>query len=294
MNTIYTQHLANFLQQQQQQNRSPHTLAAYERDIQILLKWLPENREPTRTDYTQAFKSLSQQGNSEATMARKLSAWRQFVAYLVQQGCLKNNALTGLKAPKLPQRLPRAIEREPLNAMLDNSDSDDMFSARDVAMVELLYGCGLRLSELVGLNVDDIFLDEDWVNVLGKGRKQRRVPLTTQSIDSLKTYLPQRFAAPQETALFTGQHGKRLGARQVAKRLEKWAEQQGSAQHISPHMLRHSYASHLLQASRDLRAVQDLLGHEQLSTTQIYTKLDFDHLAQVYDETHPRARRKKG
>lgn len=292
MKTLFTQALPTFLLKQQQLNRSFHTIKAYERDIQALIAALPNDATPTRATFTHAMRQMSQQGNSAATLARKLSTWRQFVIHLVQQGCLKTNPLDGLKAPKLPQRLPRAVEREPLNQMLDNSNNDDMFSARDLAMFELLYGSGLRLTELVSLNLSDIHLSEGWVNVWGKGRKQRRVPLTATSISSLKNYLVQRMAQPDETALFTGQSGKRLGGRQVAKRLSAWAKQQNSTQHISPHMLRHSYASHLLQASRDLRAVQDLLGHEQLSTTQIYTKLDFDHLAQVYDDAHPRAKRK--
>ena len=159
-------------------------------------------------------------------------------------------------------------------------------------MVELFYGSGLRLSELAALNKQHIFLDEGWVDVMGKGRKQRRIPLTSQSIVAIQHYLTMRVATPDETALFTTQNGHRIGVRQIAKRLDFWAKKQGFAQKITPHMLRHSYASHLLQASRDLRAVQDLLGHEQLSTTQIYTQLDLTHLAQVYDEAHPRAKRK--
>lgn len=286
--------LPEFLQQQQQLNRSAHTINAYRRDLLLLAKWLPEHREPTHLDFQAALKKCSQQGNSEATLARKCSAWRQYSAFLFQQGCLKTDAAARLKAPKLPKRLPRAVDAEPLNLLLDQKPNIvNELTIRDQAIIELFYGSGLRLSELASLNLHQVFLDEGWVEVMGKGRKQRRVPLTLQSIQSLRQYLSLRVAKPEETALFTTQNGTRIGVRQIAKRLDSWAKKHGFQQTLTPHMLRHSFASHLLQASRDLRAVQDLLGHEQLSTTQIYTQLDLNHLTQVYDETHPRAKRKK-
>ncbi|WP_339895125.1 tyrosine-type recombinase/integrase, partial [Neisseria gonorrhoeae] len=162
---------------------------------------------------------------------------------------------------------------------------------RDHALFELMYGSGLRVSEIHGLNADDVYLDEAWVHVTGKGRKQRQVPLTGKSVEALKNYLPLRQTASDGKALFTGRNGTRLSQRQIQKRLESWAAQYGDGRHVSPHMMRHSYAGHLLQASRDIRAVQELLGHSSLSTTQIYTKLDFDHIARLYDEAHPRAKR---
>ena len=156
-----------------------------------------------------------------------------------------------------------------------------------------MYGSGLRLSEIHGLDTGDVWLDEGWVRVTGKGRKQRQVPLTGKSVEALKNYLPLRQTASDGKALFTGRNGTRLSQRQIQKRLESWAAQNGDGRHISPHMMRHSYASHLLQSSRDIRAVQELLGHSSLSTTQIYTKLDFDHIARLYDEAHPRAKRQE-
>ncbi len=156
-----------------------------------------------------------------------------------------------------------------------------------------MYGSGLRLSEIQGLNLNSIVLDEGWVSVNGKGGKQRQVPLVAKSIAALRDYLAVRIAKEGEQALFTNKNGGRLGQRQIQKRLQAWAVRVGSASHISPHMMRHSYATHLLQASGDIRAVQELLGHSNLSATQVYTKLDFDHLARVYDEAHPRAKRKK-
>ena len=286
--------LAPYLTEQRQRNRSPHTLIAYERELRELANLLPATAQPARRDFQAAFRQLSQRGLHPASLARALSAWRQYCDYLVRQGSLKTNPVQDIKAPKKPQRLPRAIERDTLNALLDQpAESDDTLALRDQAIAELLYGSGLRLAELAGLNLADVYLDAGWLNVHGKGNKQRQVPLTQSSAALLRQWLAQRPAQPHETALFTTQRGTRLGSRQIAKRLDNWAQQHGSPQHISPHMLRHSFAGHLLQASRDIRAVQDLLGHASLSSTQIYTKLDFDHLAAVYDETHPRARRGK-
>lgn len=286
--------LAPYLTEQSQRNRSPHTLIAYERELRELANLLPATAQPARRDFQAAFRQLSQRGLHPASLARALSAWRQYCDYLVRQGSLKTNPVQDIKAPKKPQRLPRAIESDTLNALLDQPvEPDDTLALRDQAIAELLYGSGLRLAELAGLNLTDVYLDAGWLNVRGKGNKQRQVPLTQSSAALLRQWLAQRHAQPHETALFTTQRGTRLGSRQIAKRLDNWAQQHGSPQHISPHMLRHSFAGHLLQASRDIRAVQDLLGHASLSSTQIYTKLDFDHLAAVYDETHPRARRGK-
>jgi len=286
--------LAPYLTEQRQRNRSPHTLIAYERELRELANLLPATAQPARRDFQAAFRQLSQRGLHPASLARALSAWRQYCDYLVRQGSLKTNPVRDIKPPKKPQRLPRAIERDTLNALLDQpAEPDDTLALRDQAIAELLYGSGLRLAELAGLNLADVYLDAGWLNVRGKGNKQRQVPLTQSSAALLRQWLAQRPAQPHETALFTTQRGTRLGSRQIAKRLDNWAQQHGSPQHISPHMLRHSFAGHLLQASRDIRAVQDLLGHASLSSTQIYTKLDFDHLATVYDETHPRARRGK-
>ena len=286
--------LAPYLTEQRQRNRSPHTLIAYERELRELANLLPATAQPARRDFQAAFRQLSQRGLHPASLARALSAWRQYCDYLVRQGSLKTNPVQDIKALKKPQRLPRAIERDTLNALLDQpAEPDDTLALRDQAIAELLYGSGLRLAELASLNLNDVYLDAGWLNVRGKGNKQRQVPLTQNSAALLRQWLAQRPAQPHETALFTTQRGTRLGSRQIAKRLDNWAQQHGSPQHISPHMLRHSFAGHLLQASRDIRAVQDLLGHASLSSTQIYTKLDFDHLAAVYDETHPRARRGK-
>ena len=290
--------LDGYLKMLGQQGKSAHTLSAYGRDLTELVRLLTEGssetaQDLTRRDFVAALKRLSQQGLSERTLARKLSAWRQYCGWLVQSGMMDNDPTFNLKAPRLPERLPKALPQEELNHMLDSAPADDGLAVRDHALFELMYGSGLRLSEIHGLDLGDVLLDEGWVSVTGKGRKERQVPLSGKSIEALRAYLSERVAADGETALFTGKNGTRLGQRQIQKRLQAWAVHQGSGQHISPHMMRHSYASHLLQSSRDIRAVQELLGHSNLSTTQIYTKLDFDHLAKVYDEGHPRAKRKK-
>ena len=290
--------LDGYLKMLGQQGKSAHTLSAYGRDLTELVRLLTEGSSETaqdlkRRDFVTALKRLSQQGLSERTLARKLSAWRQYCGWLVQSGMMDNDPTFNLKAPRLPERLPKALPQEELNHMLDSAPVDDSLAVRDHALFELMYGSGLRLSEIHGLDLGDVLLDEGWVSVTGKGRKERQVPLSGKSVEALRAYLSERVAADGETALFTGKNGTRLGQRQIQKRLQAWAVRQGSGQHISPHMMRHSYASHLLQSSRDIRAVQELLGHSNLSTTQIYTKLDFDHLAKVYDEGHPRAKRKK-
>ena len=290
--------LDGYLKMLGQQGKSAHTLSAYGRDLTELVRLLTEGssetaQDLTRRDFVAALKRLSQQGLSERTLARKLSAWRQYCGWLVQSGMMDNDPTFNLKAPHLPERLPKALPQEELNHMLDSAPVDDSLAVRDHALFELMYGSGLRLSEIHGLDLGDVLLDEGWVSVTGKGRKERQVPLSGKSVEALRAYLSERVAADGETALFTGKNGTRLGQRQIQKRLQAWAVRQGSGQHISPHMMRHSYASHLLQSSRDIRAVQELLGHSNLSTTQIYTKLDFDHLAKVYDEGHPRAKRKK-
>ena len=290
--------LDGYLKMLGQQSKSAHTLSAYGRDLTELVRLLTEGSSETaqdlkRHDFVAALKRLSQQGLSERTLARKLSAWRQYCGWLVQSGMMDNDPTFNLKAPRLPKRLPKALPQEELNHMLDSAPVDDSLAVRDHALFELMYGSGLRLSEIHGLDLGDVLLDEGWVSVTGKGRKERQVPLSGKSVKALRAYLSERVAADGETALFTGKNGTRLGQRQIQKRLQAWAVRQGSGQHISPHMMRHSYASHLLQSSRDIRAVQELLGHSNLSTTQIYTKLDFDHLAKVYDEGHPRAKRKK-
>lgn len=296
-------YLDAYLENIVREGKSEHTVAAYRRDLEelfALLAQMPSEAEGgvpqdlSRRDFTAALRRLSQRGLNARTLARKLSSWRQYCVWLVKRGLMHADPTADIKPPKQPERIPKALPQECLNQMLDLPvDDSDTLALRDHALFELMYGSGLRLSEIHGLDTGDVWLDEGWVRVTGKGRKQRQVPLTGKSVEALKNYLPLRQTASDGKALFTGRNGTRLSQRQIQKRLESWAAQNGDGRHISPHMMRHSYASHLLQSSRDIRAVQELLGHSSLSTTQIYTKLDFDHIARLYDEAHPRAKRQE-
>lgn len=296
-------YLDAYLENIVREGKSEHTVAAYRRDLEelfALLAQMPSEAEGgvpqdlSRRDFTAALRRLSQRGLNARTLARKLSSWRQYCVWLVKRGLMHADPTADIKPPKQPERIPKALPQECLNQMLDLPvDDGDALALRDHALFELMYGSGLRLSEIHDLDTGDVWLDEGWVRVTGKGRKQRQVPLTGKSVEALKNYLSLRQTASDGKALFTGRNGTRLSQRQIQKRLESWAAQNGDGRHISPHMMRHSYASHLLQSSRDIRAVQELLGHSSLSTTQIYTKLDFDHIARLYDEAHPRAKRQE-
>lgn len=246
-------------------------------------------------------------GRSGRGIALILSGWRGFYTWLGREGLVPANPVTGVRAPKSPRPLPKALSVDDsvqLAAFRDAS-ADPWTEARDVAMVELLYGCGLRVGELVGLDIAASAIARGWVDaqageaqVLGKGSKRRGVPVGTKALEALAVWMdlrsqqPARVAAGEDAALFLGSRGKRISAQAVWKVLRQRSLRAGLAMPVHPHMLRHSFASHVLQSSGDLRAVQELLGHAQISTTQVYTRLDFQHLAQAYDAAHPRARRK--
>jgi integrase/recombinase XerC len=202
----------------------------------------------------------------------------------------------GIRAPKAARPLPKALSVEAAQRLLDSQENDNPYLLRDQAMFELLYSSGLRLGELIALNVDDGRLDlaQGEVTVTGKGSKTRTVPIGAKARDALKAWIQTRseIAVPGERALFVGSRGKRVAPSLVGARLKAWARRRGLSEHVHPHMLRHSFATHLLQSSQDLRAVQELLGHASISTTQVYTHLDFQALAKVYDAAHPRAKKK--
>ncbi|MDO5687442.1 MAG: tyrosine-type recombinase/integrase [Neisseria sp.] len=285
----------DFFTRLRQSGMSEHTQLAYRHDMEQLsdlIKDLPEEN-ITRNTFVYALKRLSAQGLHPRSMARKLSVWRRYVADLIEKGCLNDNPLAGLKAPKAPSRLPKAVDAEKLNRIFDApEEADNVYTRRDAAVFELLYGSGLRVAEAVALDLHHIDWEEGLVHVSGKGGKERVVPLGRQSVAALQAYLPLRVALAGENALFTNRFGTRITDRRLRQCLNDWTLRHGADRHLSPHMLRHSFAGHVLQSSRNIRAVQELLGHSRLSTTQIYTKLDFDHLAQVYDEAHPRAKKK--
>ena len=275
-----------------QSGRSQLTIKAYLRDVAELER-LSHGRAAdgiTRQDVARGLATLHARGLSPRSLARMLSGWRVFCDWQIELGRCQANPCLGLHAPKQGKRLPRTLPVDNISALLDALPEDGNLALRDKAMFELLYASGLRLAELSALDLPDIDLEQELVTVRhGKGDKMRIVPLGRLAADALRAWLAVRPA--RSDAVFTTAAGSRLGARQVEKRLAQCGEHLGADRHLHPHMLRHSFASHLLQSSGDLRAVQELLGHANLSTTQIYTSLDFQHLARVYDAAHPRAKK---
>ena len=275
---------------------SPHTLSNYRRDI-LRLAELAGDVPPARLqpkDLRLFLARLHAGGLSGRSIARSLSAWRGFFRFCQVSGRQTHNPTEGLRAPKSSKRLPTALSPDQAAVLLDASPGDaDWQQVRDHAMFELFYSSGLRLAELIGLTLDRLQLDSALLEVLGKGRKRRVVPVGRQALSALQAWLAIRamHAAADCVEVFVSSRGRQLHPRTVETRLDRWAAAQGLAIPVHPHMLRHSFASHLLQSSGDLRAVQELLGHASLATTQIYTHLDYQHLAQVYDQAHPRARR---
>ena len=292
----YLQHLAA------ERRLSPHTIAACQRDLANLTR-LTANRplaELTVTDIRGAIVKLRAQNLSAASVARQLSSWRGFYVFACRRLGFAGNPCLGLRPPKTAKALPDILSPDTCSQLLDRApDPEDALATRDRAMFELFYSSGLRLAELTGLDLDDVNLQAGEAQVTGKGRKTRIVPVGQSALDALSAWLPQRQqllagsdAHAGTTALFIGRHGSRLSPRSVQLRLDRWARRTGLGQHVHPHMLRHAFATHVLQSSGDLRAVQEMLGHASISTTQVYTHLDWQHLAKVYDQAHPRARKK--
>ena len=291
-----TDYIPAFLEHMRLNGKAALTIAAYQQDLFCLkdiLQSAPQKNTIQREHILFVLKTLSAQNRHAKSLARYLSSWRQFFSYLIEQKVLDSNPCLGIKPPKAPKHLPKALSMEKTGVLLDNVAEEDTLDIRDKAIFELMYSSGLRLSELSGLNLNDINLDEGFVQVLGKGNKQRVVPVGQAAIEAITRYLTVRVASDEQPAVFTSKNGARLSNRQIQNRLNRWSIRAETDRHITPHMLRHSFASHMLQESGDLRAVQELLGHSNLSTTQIYTSLDFAHLAEVYDKAHPRAKRKK-
>jgi integrase/recombinase XerC len=285
----YLEHLAN------ERRLSAHTVANYARDIGALLA-LAGGAPLKRVDTQHIRRHVAQlhaRGLDGRSLARMLSAWRGFFNFLARDHGYTHNPCAGVRAPRAAKRLPHALSPDEAGRLME-IDARDPLALRDKAIVELLYSSGLRLSELTGLGQDDVSVRDATVRVTGKGAKTRVVPVGRFALAALQAWLPlrNRIARPGETALFVGRDGSALGPRAVQVRLKHWARRLGLADTVHPHALRHSFASHLLQSSGDLRAVQEMLGHASISTTQVYTHLDFQHLAKVYDAAHPRARKK--
>ena len=285
-----------------QRRLSPHTLANYSRALGVLfeLKEKTALRDLEAAQIRRFVARLHAAGLSGRTLALTLSAWRGLYGWLARHRSFPANPAQGMRAPKSPRHLPKALSVEQaqqlLGAPTPQVGKPVPSALRDRAMFELLYSSGLRLGELVALDAEDgrLDLEQAEVTVTGKGGKTRTVPVGGRAREALRDWLEARaqLAAPQERALFVGARGRRIAPGIVQARLRAWAKRQGLGASVHPHMLRHSFASHLLQSSQDLRAVQEMLGHASISTTQIYTHLDFQALAKVYDAAHPRARKK--
>jgi len=285
----YLEHLSN------ERRLSRYTVENYARDITALIGLAGGT--PLKQLQVQNVRrfvaQLHGRGLDGRTLGRMLSAWRGFFHYLARDHGYVQNPCLGIRPPKSAKRLPHALSPDEAGRLMDIAATDPL-AVRDKAILELLYSSGLRLSELTGLAEDDVNFRDATVRVTGKGSKTRIVPVGSHALAALKIWLPARgqLARPGAKALFVGQDGSALGPRAVQSRLKQWALKLGLADKVHPHALRHSFASHLLQSSGDLRAVQELLGHASISTTQVYTHLDFQHLAKAYDQAHPRAKRR--
>jgi integrase/recombinase XerC len=271
---------------------STHTLGAYRRDLAAFVASLDIDQwKAVRSAHVRDHLSaMHRRGSATRSIQRALSCIRSFLDYLTRIGSTDGNVASVVRAPKSRRKLPKLLDTDQ-TAQLLNFESVNNLDLRDAAMVELFYGSGLRLAELVALDVSDLDLDEGFVTVTGKGRKTRQVPLGSHCIAALRAYLAQRDTALSSDPVFCARGNSRIGRRTVQQRLRLLSMRQLGTNAVHPHMLRHSFASHLLESSGDLRAVQELLGHTDISTTQIYTHLDFQHLAKVYDASHPRAKR---
>ena len=280
-----------------EKRHSPRTCYSYREDLQRFLAWVEPQppsawRAVTSHDMRRYVAQLSRQGLGGRSIARHLSAIRRFYEYLLRERLATDNPALDIRAPKAGRRLPKVADVDQLNHLL-NATPDDPLEIRDLSMFELMYSSGLRLSELAGLDLHAVDLRGGEVRVLGKGSKERILPVGRKALDALSNWLEARQAiAPEgERALYVSRRGDRLSTRSIQSRLSRWGLVKRAEQRLHPHLLRHSFASHMLESSGDLRAVQELLGHADIATTQVYTHLDFQHLAKVYDQSHPRARR---
>ena len=279
---------------------SPLTRENYARDIKQLIKLANEIVEPTKLNELQNIHirrfiaTLHSKGLGGKSIARMLSSWRGFFEFLVNRKGFTANPVIGLRAPKSPKTLPQVLSIEQATKLVNISD-DDVLSMRDHAILELFYSSGLRLSEVVNLNIDALDFIEGTVEVTGKGEKTRIVPMGSHAIEAMQKWLQIRSTISKTDAaskpVFIGLQGRRISQRNIQYRLKEWSIKQGINSSVHPHMLRHSFASHVLQSSGDLRAVQEMLGHANISTTQVYTHLDFQHLSKTYDAAHPRAKK---
>ncbi len=285
--------MAAFLQELAQiRLASEHTVAAYRRDLRNFAEHCGEIalQQVQRMHVQDWLVAAHARGLAASTLARRLSALSSFFDYCEREGLCGMNPCAGVHPPKRPKRLPRALPPEQTSALLHATDRSS--DVRDLALLAVMYGCGLRVSEVVGLNLDDLDLQQLELRVFGKGRKERVVPLPEKAAAFVQDYLAERVAAGDELAVFLNQRGRRLSVRSVQRMLKERALQTGADMSVTPHRLRHSFATHLLAGGVDLRAIQELLGHASLATTERYTHLDIARLTEAYDRAHPRAKKR--
>jgi integrase/recombinase XerC len=296
--TIVARAVADFLRHLGESNASPHTIKAYSRDLANFAAYA-SSRGWKQIDHIAIRGFLSQlyeKGLSKTSVARSLAAVRSLYRWLAREGLVEQNPAKLVATPKLPKRLPRVPTIEEMNSVLDGQMPEvAAFPERDRLMLELLYGCGIRNSELTGINLDDIRLSAEAILIRGKGKKERYVPFGGSPKSALTAYLPARQAALRETrrntrALLINRRGGRLTTRSVGRIIKKIAVAKGLSPELHPHTLRHAFGTHMLEEGADLRAIQELLGHQRLATTQRYTQLSMKHVLEVYDRTHPRAK----
>jgi len=292
-------HVENFfVYLKNERGLSARTLAAYQRDLAMLLKFLAAETIDQPGQVTQhhiraLIAQRHRQGLGGKSLQRMLSAIRSLFRWMLREGLAEHNPATPVRAPKSPRHLPATIDADSIGQLLD-IPCDSPLAIRDKAIMELFYSSGLRLSELASLRWEQLDLHSGMVTVTGKGNRSRMVPVGRMASAALLAWRKSRgaFASFEQPNVFVSQRGTAIATRTIQARIRYWAKHQGIPQNIYPHLLRHSFASHMLESSGDLRAVQELLGHADISTTQIYTHLDFQHLAKVYDQAHPRAKKK--
>lgn len=287
--------IANFLDSLRRANASSHTIRNYESDLRHFQSWLGDPAPPVEAIDLPVLRSWVSSLFNDRQMAtsirRRVASLRALFKYEMRQGNLKASPAKLLVLPKLPKTLPRVPTAEQVNTLVDAVDDNDLdrpFPTRDRAIFEFLYGCGLRISELEGLNIEDIDTNERWLRVRGKGRKERQVPYGSKAAESLNNWLPERHAQSAERAVFVNYRGTRLSSRSIRRIVAFYARYLAGDSSVHPHTLRHAFATHLLSDGADLRAIQELLGHAQLSTTQKYTQVSLTDLLAVYDKSHPK------
>lgn len=302
--TTITEQVSEFLAHlNHERGLTDNTIQNYRRDLVTFTAFIERQTvdlNQVSSHHIRAFVSERHRaGSSGKSLQRALSAIRTFYHYLIREHLATVNPAIDIATPKTPKRLPKTLDTDQISQLL-NTPTSKWHGIRDHTIMELFYSSGLRLSELVGTDLNSIDLDESTVRVLGKGRKERIVPVGEAANKAVRSWLSIRAELPKknatirdEEALFLSENGRRLGQRSVQNRVKQWALARGLPGNLHPHMLRHSFASHILESSQDLRAVQELLGHADISTTQIYTHLDFQHLTEVYDKSHPRAQKKQ-